>query len=124
MNKKIFVIFISIAINLGLCGMLYLFLYLSRGDDYKRNLSDATFIISIFNIAFAGLKFVSSQGFFDGLSYSIKNIFTFKYDRESFFDYKTKKNERREKGFKQYINFLINFVLFLLISISIDLFIK
>ena len=98
----------SIALIIGISMCL---LVLSGNDfstqslvDKYRILTDAFSIPGIVFIMVGALVFVSTEGFFDMLSYGLGKFaaalipFNRKKD-ESFFDYKTRKNEERFSGY-------------------------
>lgn len=67
-------------------------------------LSDAFFVPGIMLVGFGILMFVSYEGFFDSLSYSVRQVFTtvfffFRKDERypQYYDYKMKRAQRRKK---------------------------
>ena len=99
----------AIAIAVGV-GMVLIVLY---GNDFfeatdlvtkYRLLTDAFTIPGVSYILLTGLVFVSTQGFFDMISFGLgkfaKALIPFsKKSEETFYDYKTRKNEERLTGY-------------------------
>ena len=72
--------------------------------DKYRLLTDAFSIPGILYIMVGCLVYVSSQGFFDMISYGLSRLAKAmipltKKDMESFYDYKTRKNSKRFTGY-------------------------
>ncbi len=81
-----------------------------QGAALVGNLSDSFTIPGAILVAVGGLLWVASDGFFDMLTYGLKNglhtlLPFYKLERKSFYDYKVEKMEKREKGI--FIPFLV-----------------
>lgn len=92
----------------------------TTGSSLIANISDSFTIPGAILVAIGGLLWVSSDGFFDMLSYGLKNglhaLFpVYRLEKKSFYDYKVEKMEKREKGI--FIPFLVIGLSFLLISV-------
>jgi len=118
MKKRYFVL-IHFGVNCVICGLVFLLLHFNNEYNYYKNIGDSLTIIGILNICIAGLKFVSSQGTFNGLSYAFRNIFRIKLEKLDYHEYiQSKKDSREGKNkFINYLPFLINFTIFIIGSI-------
>ena len=98
----------SITVGIGVV-LVVLYLYLqefSNAETQKiqlRMLADAFTISGVILILPAGLIWVASDGFFDGLTYSARRLarlipFT-KLKDERYYDYKMRKRENRPQGY-------------------------
>ena len=90
-----------------------------KGADLFANLSDAFTIPGAILLSVGGLVWVAGDGFFDMISYGLKNglhsLFPFyKMEKRTFYDYKVEKMQKREKG--AFIPFLIAGAMMLLCS--------
>lgn len=101
------------AVTVGVAGLMTLFIlwlrdYSSAVElvDKYHILSDAFTVPGILLVMFGALVWVSSDGFFDGLGYSfvfLKNMLipgaALRGKRETFYDYKKRKSEKRPGGY-------------------------
>lgn len=98
----------SVTVGIG-AAMVALFLYLQEFNNAAtseirlRMLADAFTIPGVILMLLAGLIWVASDGFFDGLTYSVRWLaslipFT-KIKDEKYYDYKVRKSKKRAQGY-------------------------
>ena len=95
------------------------------GTELLGGLSDSFTIPGAILVSVGGLLWVAGDGFFDMLSYGLKNglhalLPVYKLEQRSFYDYKVARMEKREKG--AFVPFLLVGLAFLLISLVLYIF--
>ena len=91
-----------------------------QGSELVANLCDSFTVPGAILVAIGGLLWVANDGFFDMISYGLKNglhsLFpVYKLERKTFYDYKVEKMKKRDKGV--YVAFLLTGLAFLAVAV-------